>query len=342
MTTAVVILNWNGKKFLKKFLPLVIQHTSHIAEIVVADNNSQDDSVLMLREEFPEVRVIENEENGGFSKGYNQALAYIKADLYVLLNSDIEVTQNWLEPLAEHMEKNPDTAACQPKIKSYSQKDYFEYAGAAGGFIDKYGYPFCQGRIFNTLEKDTGQYNKETDIFWASGACMITRAEIFHKLGGLDDDFFAHMEEIDYCWRAKNQGYQIRYIPESTVYHVGGGTLPKNNPFKTFLNFRNNLTLLFKNQQVKAFNNVYRTRLILDFLAASQFLLTGKAKDALAVCKAHFHFLADKNKYAQKKIKPKMVSISGIYKRSIVKEYYLSQRQKFTALSKNAFSTDQE
>lgn len=332
MTTAVVILNWNGIKYLKKFLPTVIRHSSHLAEIVVADNDSSDDSVYYLKENHPEVTIIEHEENGGFAKGYNDALRYVDADLYVLLNSDIEVTEGWLEPLIDHMQNNPGTAACQPKIKSYFNKDQFEYAGAAGGYIDQYGYPFCRGRIFSTIEKDKGQYDDPADIFWATGACMLTRSDVYHQLGGLDDDFFAHMEEIDYCWRCKNQGLNIHYIPSSTVYHVGGGTLPKNNPFKTYLNFRNNLTLLFKNLPLPEFRKVYRLRLMLDTLAATKFLANGQTKDFAAVFRAHRHFRRDRLKHAAKKKPSTTKAISGIYPGSIVKDYYTKGKKKFTDL----------
>lgn len=332
MTTAVVILNWNGKKYLKKFLPIVLQHSAQQAEVVVADNNSEDDSVLFLKENHPNVTIIENEENGGFAKGYNDALQHVDADLYVLLNSDIEVSEGWLKPLQEFMEQNPEVAACQPKIKSYYQKDHFEYAGAAGGYIDQYGYPFCRGRIFDTLEADNGQYDDTKDIFWATGACMVVRAEVYHKLGGLDNDFFAHMEEIDFCWRCKNQGYTIKYIPQSTVYHVGGGTLPKNNPFKTYLNFRNNLSLLYKNMAEPEFRKLRRIRWFLDMLAALKFLLSGQMKDTAAIFKAHRHFRRDKLKHAAKKLPVKQRNKHGIYRGSIVREYYLKGKKTFRDL----------
>nr|MBP8033086.1 glycosyltransferase family 2 protein [Bacteroidia bacterium] len=243
---AVVILNWNGKPFLEKFLPTVLQYSSG-AQIIVADNQSSDDSVAFLKTQFPQVSVILNPSNDGFATGYNLALKQVKAEYYVLLNSDVEVTENWLQPIIKLMDENLKVAACQPKILDYNHPSKFEYAGAAGGFIDKYGYPFCRGRIFNVLEEDKAQYDTAKEVFWATGACMFVRAEAFWKVGGFDDDYFAHMEEIDVCWRMKNIGYQIYVEPSSKVYHVGGGTLNKLSPRKTFLNFRNNLTTLTKN-----------------------------------------------------------------------------------------------
>lgn len=338
MTAAVVILNWNGKRFLKKFLPDLIQHTAHLAEIIVADNASGDDSVPFMKENYPEIRLIELQENTGFTGGYNNALNYIDADYYVLLNSDVQVTPNWLEPLINHMENHPDTAVCQPRIKSYHQKDTFEYAGAAGGYIDKFGYPFCRGRIFDKVEKDNGQYNDLQNIFWATGACMITRSEIWHKNGGLDNDFFAHMEEIDYCWRCQNLGYDVKYIPQSTVYHVGAGTLPKNNPFKTYLNFRNNLTLLFKNQSTKKFYRIYRIRLFLDLLAAVKFLFNGQGKDFKAIFRAHNHFRANKARHAAKKQNIPEEPVKGIYLHSIVRDFHIKGKNTFSALNKSDFT----
>jgi len=264
--TAVVILNWNGKKFLEKFLPAVIEKSSASADVYVADNCSSDDSVCFLKQKFPQVKIIKNKKNYGFSAGYNQALKQIEAEYFVLLNSDIEVTDNWIEPVINLMESDKTIGACQPKLMSFNDKSLFEYAGAAGGFIDKYGYPFCRGRLFQTIEEDKNQYNDTIEIFWATGACLFVRAEIFKKLGGLDDDFFAHMEEIDICWRMKNAGYKIMYCPNSTVYHVGGGTLHKSNAKKTYLNFRNNLSLLFKNLPNKDFYKIFILRFILGQL----------------------------------------------------------------------------
>ena len=243
---AVVILNWNGQSFLEKFLPNVIKYSQEV-QIIVADNQSSDNSVAFLKDKFPEVSIIINPSNDAFAKGYNLALKQVQAEYYVLLNSDVEVTENWIEPIVSLMQSNPKIAACQPKILDYNQPSKFEYAGASGGFIDKYGYPFCRGRIFNVLEEDKGQYDSSMEVFWATGACMFVRSDAFWKVGGFDDDYFAHMEEIDVCWRMKNIGYQIFIEPKSKVYHVGGGTLNKLSPRKTFLNFRNNLITLTKN-----------------------------------------------------------------------------------------------
>lgn len=230
MKTAVVILNWNGKKFLEKFLPGVIRHSYPLAEIIIADNASSDDSLPYLEKNYPEIRIIRLNKNFGFAGGYNMALKQVEADNYILLNSDIEVTEGWINPVLDLMQADPSIAACQPKIRSYYDRDKFEYAGAAGGYIDKYGYPFCRGRLFQSIEKDEGQYDQATEVFWATGACMFVKSSVFHKLGGLDDDFFAHMEEIDFCWRAKNQGYKIMYCPDSTIYHIGGERCPKTIP----------------------------------------------------------------------------------------------------------------
>ncbi len=332
-TVAVVILNWNGKKYLKKFLPSVIKYSAHLAEIVVADNNSSDDSVPFIKESFPEVRIIENEKNEGFARGYNQAFRHVNSRYYVLLNSDIEVTPGWLEPLIQFMDANPGAVACQPKIKAYHNKDYFEYAGAAGGFLDKYAYPFCRGRIFHTVEKDQGQYDDPLEVFWATGACMITPAKVYHELSGLDDYFFAHMEEIDYCWRAKNLGYTVHCIPQSTVYHVGGGTLPKNNPYKTFLNFRNNLLLIYKNNPPARFRKIYFTRIFLDALAAINFLVNGQAGDFSAVIRAHFHFLKGRSSVTrQKNTIPWGAFPAGMLPKSILNAYFLKKKKTFSSL----------
>lgn len=245
MKIAVVILNWNGQKLLEQFLPSVTTYSKN-ADIYVVDNASTDTSMAFVNANYPEVKIIQNKENGGFAKGYNEALKKVDADIFCLLNSDVEVTKNWLEPIVEAFKNNAEVAIMQPKLLDYKQKDYFEYAGAAGGFIDKFGYPYCRGRIFNTLEKDEGQYNDTHSIFWASGACLFVRSYVFKELNGFDESFFAHMEEIDLCWRAKNLGYKIIYTGRSQVYHVGGATLANSNPKKTFLNFRNSLFALVK------------------------------------------------------------------------------------------------
>ncbi|MDX1545146.1 MAG: glycosyltransferase family 2 protein, partial [Christiangramia sp.] len=246
MKVAVVILNWNGKELLKQFLPSVIQY-SEKATIYVADNASTDDSVEFLKSSFPQVKIIQNSLNAGYAGGYNLALKSVEEDIHILLNSDVEVTENWLEPIVEVFEKEPGTAAIQPKILDHKRKDRFEYAGAAGGYIDKYGYPFCRGRVFQHMEEDHGQYNDDRYIFWASGACLAVRRSAYNEVGGLDEDFFAHQEEIDLCWRLQNMGHKIKYVSNSRIYHVGGATLQNMNPQKTFFNFRNSLFLLLKN-----------------------------------------------------------------------------------------------
>ncbi|MBO7124575.1 MAG: glycosyltransferase family 2 protein, partial [Bacteroidales bacterium] len=240
MTVAVAILNWNGKHWLEKFLANVVENSPE-ATVYIIDNASTDDSVSFLQAQFPKTPIIQLDKNYGFAEGYNQGLAQIQADYYVLLNSDVQVGKNWISPIIERMEADEKLAVCMPKLKSFDNPELFEYAGAAGGFIDKFGYPFCHGRLFSSIEKDEGQYNQECDIFWASGAALFVKRSVYQQLGGLDKDFFAHMEEIDFCWRVKNAGYKIKYIPQSEVFHVGGGSLPKENPFKTYLNFRNNL-----------------------------------------------------------------------------------------------------
>ncbi|HRS53330.1 MAG TPA: glycosyltransferase family 2 protein [Bacteroidales bacterium] len=338
MRVAVVILNWNGRRFLEKFLPVVIEMSSDDAEVIVADNASTDDSIFFLQQNFPDIKVIANNENGGFSKGYNDVLEQIDADIFVLLNSDIQVTKNWIKPVVELMKKDPNIAACQPKIKSYINPDYFEYAGAAGGFIDKFGYPFCRGRIFQFIEKDIGQYDDVCEIFWATGACMFVRADIYKKFGGLDEDFFAHMEEIDFCWRIKNAGYKVMYCPHSVIYHIGGGTLPKNSWKKTYLNFRNNLSLLYKNLPIKDLYFVMLVRMFLDFVASLKFLINGDVRDAFAVIKAYAHFYKWLPKFYRKRKCCIHKEVSKIYKGSIVKDFYILNKKKFTDLNLNKIS----
>ena len=334
---AVVILNWNGKKFLEKFLPSVVKYSIG-ADVIIADNNSSDDSVEFLQKNYPNLRVIINRENGGYAKGYNDALALIDAEYFVLLNSDIEVTPNWVLPIIEVMDADTKIAAAQPKLLAYHQKDEFEYAGAAGGFIDKYGYPFCQGRIFGHLEKDNGQYNDVKEIFWASGACMFVRASKYWEVGGLDNDFFAHMEEIDLCWRLKNYGYKIQYIPYSKVYHVGGGTLPKGTARKTYLNFRNNFTLLYKNLPKNRIIKTFIARLILDGVAGLRFLSEGNIGDTYAVFRAHMYFYSHLPKLRKKRKMLTQNKVSMIYNKNIVMEHFLKRKSKFTELNKDNFS----
>lgn len=330
MKTAVVILNWNGRKFLEQFLPSVIKHSAD-ATVFVADNGSTDDSVSYLQKNFPQVSIVSSTENKGFAGGYNEALKHVKAEYFILLNSDVEVTEGWIKPVIDLMDSDKTIAACQPKIRMYADKQLFEYAGAAGGFIDKYGYPFCRGRIFETLEEDKGQYNDNCEVFWATGACMFVRSEVFFKADGFDEDFFAHMEEIDLCWRMKNLGHKIMYCCGSKVYHVGGGTLQKSNPLKTYLNFRNSLMMLIKNTEGFKLFRVLFIRAVLDDVAQLKFLLSGNFKDFVAVQKAQFyvffHFFKIKKK--RKAVKE---NVSGVYNRSIVADYFLRGKKKFSDL----------
>lgn len=289
MKIAVVILNWNGTKLLEQFLPSIVNYSPE-ADIYVADNASTDDSVAFVKANFPTVKIVVNKNNFGFAQGYNEALQHIDAEIYALVNSDIEVTENWLKPIIETFENEPKTAIIQPKLLDFKRKEYFEYAGAAGGFLDKYGYPYCRGRIFETLEKDHGQYDDNREIFWASGACFFIRSSVYKELKGFDADFFAHQEEIDLCWRAFNKGHQIKYNAQSVVYHVGGATLQQGNPRKTFLNFRNSLLMLLKNLPKKQLIPVIFIRLVLDGIAGAQFLFQGKFKHLFAILKAHFSF----------------------------------------------------
>ncbi len=335
--TAVVILNYNGKNFLEKYLPGVIRNSPD-ATVVVADNASTDDSVDFMKKHFPQVRLLINDKNTGFAGGYNWALSQIKATYYVLLNSDIEVTPDWLEPVIRLMDSDEKIAACQPKIRSVFQKEYFEYAGASGGFIDRWGYPFCRGRIFEKTEKDQGQYDDVREIFWATGACMIVRADVYHALGGLDADFFAHMEEIDFCWRAKNRGYKIMVQPASVVYHVGGGTLPKSSARKTYLNFRNNFMMLYKNLPDQWLWTVLITRLFLDGLAGIRFLMQGNFADVLAVIKAHFFFYGHLKILGKKRRALHQKPVSNIYRGSLIIDHFFRGVTSFDQLKKEKFS----
>jgi GT2 family glycosyltransferase len=335
---AIVILNWNGETFLKSFLNPLIERTPWWAEIVVADNASTDNSVAFVKESFSQVKVILNKENYGFAKGYNIALRQIDAEYYCLLNSDVEVSSHWLEPIIDFLDEHTEVAVCQPKLLSFNEIDTFEYAGASGGFIDKYGYPFCRGRIFNDMEKDRGQYDNIVDIFWATGACMFVRANIYHELGGLDDDFFAHMEEIDFCWRVKNAGFKVMCYPNSVVYHVGGGTLPKKSSRKTFLNFRNNIILLYKNLPKRRLPWVFLVRFILDNVAAIRFLFDSGMGDFAAVYKAYFSFYRSLRKNIRKRSWIKHRHVAQIYNRSIVIDYYLHKKKAFSDLKQPKFS----
>lgn len=329
---AVVILNWNGEQFLKKFLPTLIENTPRSqVEIVVADNGSTDGSLLVLND-YPTVRTILLDKNYGYTGGYNRALSQVEAQYYVLLNSDIEVPSGWLEPMVAFMDKNSQVAACAPKLIDYNRKEYFEYAGAAGGFIDLFGYPFCRGRILSEIEADNGQYDDPMPIFWASGACMMVRSSCFWEAGGFDDDFFAHMEEIDLCWRLQNRGYLIYSIPSSVVYHVGGGTLPNNNPFKLFLNYRNNLSMLHKNLSLRALLVVIPVRMVLDILSAFVYLVNGRLSFTKAVLKAHKQYLANISTLNKKRKLLKPFNQATRYRGLILVDFFILRRRKFYSL----------
>ncbi len=335
---SIVILNWNGSNFLQQFLPALISHTTiPDAEIIVADNASTDNSIEMLRQNFPSVKTILLDKNYGFAGGYNKALAQLNSEYFVILNSDVEVTKGWLEPLIEFLSQHPEVAAVMPTIRSYHKRNFFEHAGASGGFIDYLGYPFCRGRIFDSLEEDKGQYSSPTEVFWTTGACMVVRASIFKQLGGFDEIFFAHMEEIDLCWRMLWKGYNLYCIPQSIVYHVGGGALPSNNPFKIYLNFRNNLYLLYKNLDQQHLWKVIFMRILLDYIAAGVFLLKGNIAFVISVFKAHFHFYGSLHKlsiYRKKNdyLKQKFPAFPLVYNKSIVWQYYICKRKLYSQL----------
>ena len=330
---AVVILNWNGQQWLEKFLPIVIEKSS-MANIYIADNASTDDSISLIKNNFPTVKIIQNQLNEGYAKGYNDALKDLKEKYFVLLNSDIEVTNNWIEPIINLMEENPNISACQPKILDYNNKDSFEYAGASGGYIDNLGYPFTRGRIFDSIESDNNQYDDVKEIFWASGACFFVRADYFNEVNGFDNDFFAHQEEIDLCWRLKIKGYQIMVHPCSVVYHVGGGTLDDSSPFKTYLNFRNNLFMLTKNLNFFSLLITLYFRLPLDGIAAVTLL---KKKNGflhlLAVLRAHLVFYVSIPRLLFKRqINTAKTNLVGKMGFSILVKYYLEGKTKFSEL----------
>ena len=335
MKVAVVILNYNGASMLAKFLPSVIEYSPG-AEIVVADNASTDDSVAVLRESFPAVRLIQLDRNYGFADGYNKALKQVDAEYFLLLNSDVEVSDGWLEPLLSFMEQTPTAVACQPKILAYNNKTSFEYAGAAGGFIDRYGYPYCRGRLFDTIEEDNGQYNDVCRVFWATGAAMMVRSIAFRKAGGFDGRFFAHMEEIDLCWRMLARGGEIYVVPQSRVYHVGGATLNKSNPRKTFLNFRNNLLMLYKNLPSDELRGVMRTRALLDYVAALKFLLTGAWGDFKAVIRARREYKHMRGEYRVVREQNLAATVAPEIKErsrfSLLWQYYLKGKKIFSQL----------
>ena len=329
---AVVILNWNGAKLLEQFLPSIIAYSNE-ATIYVADNASTDTSVQVIKTQFPNVKIIQNDGNYGFAKGYNIALKHVEEEYYALVNSDIEVTENWLTPILSIFETDENSAIIQPKILDFKNKEKFEYAGAAGGFIDKYGYPFCRGRLFETIEKDNHQFDDERQIFWASGACFFIRKEVYRKLNGFDDDFFAHQEEIDLCWRAFNLGFTAKYTSKSVVYHVGGATLDQSNPKKTYLNFRNSLLMLLKNLPTRKLVPIIFMRLCLDGIAGIKFIFDGNFNHFLALFKAHcaFYTLI----YRNLKKRSTIQNTNYFYTKSIVYHYFIKKHKKFEAIFNN-------
>ena len=334
MKIAIVILNWNGKELLGKFLPQIIRYSNpKYCDIYVADNASTDDSIEFIQKNYTTVKIIKNDKNYGFSKGYNVALKNVKADVFALVNSDIKVTKNWLDPIIKTFNSDENTAIIQPKILDYKDKSKFEYAGAAGGFIDNYGYPFCRGRIFNDLEKDFGQYNDEIDIFWASGACFFIRSTVYKKLNGFDADFFAHQEEIDLCWRAKNLGYTIKYNGKSSVYHIGGATLNEGSTHKTFLNFRNNLFALIKNLPKNKLFLIVFLRLFLDGIAGVKFLFEGKPLHTFAIIKAHFSMYANLSKMLKKRSLINNKSTIYFKTKNIITQHFLLKKKTFDKIS---------
>ncbi len=331
MKIAIVILNWNGKALLEQFLPSVMQYSSEHADIYVADNGSTDNSLDFLNSNYPEIKIINNDRNYGFAQGYNMALKQVVADIYCLLNNDVEVEANWLSPIIAMFNSQPETAIIQPKILNYHQKDQFDYAGAAGGFIDKYGFPYCRGRVFETIEKDHGQYDDSMPIFWASGACLFIRQQHYWDLNGMDDQFFAHMEEIDLCWRSYNSGATILYNGNCVVYHLGGGTLHKSNPRKTYLNFRNSLFMLTKNLPGRSLFSTMFTRLFLDGIAAIWFLLQLKPQHTFAVLKSHFSFYMNLKRLLSQRntIQPR----ENYYMiKSVVRAYFIDKKRTYKRL----------
>ncbi len=335
---AIVILNWNGEKLFETFLPSVIEHSSG-AEIIVADNASTDQSVNLLKEKFPQIKIIQLESNYGFAEGYNRALKQVNADYLILVNSDVKVSEKWIEPCIKIFEADKTVAAIQPKILSYNAPGHFEYAGAAGGFIDKFGYPFCRGRVLNRIEEDHGQYNNAGSIFWASGACMFVRAEAFKNAGGFDGDFWAHMEEIDLCWRLKSRGYKILYEPKSVVYHLGGGTLSYGSPQKIYLNFRNNLFMLYKNLPPFQFKRIFFIRMVLDGVAAVKFIAGLNFREFWAVVKAHASFYRNIGKLMMKRKEvQQQITIKNhpeIYTKSIMWKFFIQKKRKFSSYNFN-------
>lgn len=333
---AVVILNWNGAEMMRRFLPSVVNYSKDEAEVIVADNGSTDNSCEMLEKEFPTVRLIRLPKNYGFADGYNKVFEQLDHKYFLLLNSDVEVTPHWLSPLLSFMEQHPDVAACQPKLMSWREKDTFEYAGGAGGFLDRYGYPFCRGRIFGDVEKDHGQYDAVVPLLWATGAALMVRREDWKASGGLDGRFFAHMEEIDLCWRMRSRGRKIVCISSSHVYHVGGASLEQGNPRKTFLNFRNNLFMLYKNLPASELSSVMRIRCCLDWVAAIKFYVTGDFANGNAVLKARKEFNRMKKDFQpQREENLKKMTATEIPERthySLLWQYYVHGKKKFSDL----------
>ncbi|WP_136465737.1 glycosyltransferase family 2 protein [Flagellimonas onchidii] len=333
MNVAIVILNWNGRNLLERFLPSVIAN-SEGANVYVVDNASTDDSISFLKNNYPNVGVVKNSSNGGFAKGYNDGLKSIDADIFCLLNSDVEVTSNWLTPVLETFNNIPEVAILQPKILDLNRKEYFEYAGAAGGFIDMLGYPFCRGRIFQALEKDQGQYNDIKEVFWATGACMFIKSEVFKALNGFDEDYFAHQEEIDLCWRAKNLGHKVFYVGETHVFHLGGSTLKNMDPKKTFLNFRNSLYSITKNLPSKRAFTIILLRLLLDGIAGLRFIFQLKFTHCFAILRAHLSFYANFRKIYGKREKANFLQ-KYYSTRSIVWSHFVNQVKSFNILVKD-------
>ena len=331
---AIVILNWNGRKYLEQFLPSVLTSSYEAVELVVADNGSNDDSISFLQQHYPGIRIIRFEKNFGFAKGYNEALKQVAADYYVLLNSDVKVPQGWLTPMVDLLENNKSIAACQPKILSFNNKKMFEYAGAAGGWLDKYGYPFARGRIFDVCEEDHGQYDQSEPVFWASGAALFIRSEVFHEMRGFDEYFFAHQEEIDLCWRIQLAGYKIYSCPVSVVYHVGGGTLPRGNSLKTYLNFRNNRIMMSKNLPLSKKLWVMPVRNFLDALSAWKGLLTGDGGYFIAILRAQISFVKWWLFYQKKSVFPvnKKGKLSGYLQKNMVWQHFAKKKKSFSEI----------
>lgn len=334
MKIAVVILNWNGEVLLERYLPSVVKFSEGYADLYVADNASTDGSVEFIKRNYPDIKIIQNTSNGGFAKGYNDALKAVEADIYCLLNSDVEVTRDWLKPVTSFFAEHDNAAIVQPKILDLLKKDHFEYAGAAGGYIDQLGYPFCRGRIFQSLEKDHGQYDDTKEIFWATGACMFVRSKVFRDLGGFDPDYFAHQEEVDFCWRAKNKGYKVFYLGSTKVYHLGGSTLSNMNPKKTYLNFRNSLFSITKNLPRRKAFIIIGFRLLLDGIAALRFVLQLRFKHCFAILRAHLSFYRRFRSIYRKREKAKFILKYYIVK-SIVWSYFVNGVRNFNILVKD-------